>query len=131
MAGSRMAALTESDYCFVVEDTQGNSVLVEFRPHDDAAKQHYVGVWHKLSQAVQKHHQLAGGPAAPEWTAWKPGEWCDQQRGYEKREKLVAWCGSHLIGFLNVWADFASIHQAGKRVLYIEHLAASPGDQRT
>lgn len=47
-----MAALTESDYCFVVTDTQRNSVQVEFRPHDDTARQHYLGVWQKLSQAL-------------------------------------------------------------------------------
>jgi hypothetical protein len=44
---------------------------------------------------------------------------------------LVAWCGSRLVGFLNVWPDFESIHQTGKRVLYIEHIAASPGDLST
>ncbi len=119
-----MAELTESDFGFVVKDTRRNSVLVEFRPHDEAAKQHYLGVWHKLSQALQKHHQLVGGIVAPEWTTWKPGEWCDQQRGYENRLKFVAWCGCHLIGFLNVRPDFDSIHQTGKNVLYIEHLAA-------
>ncbi len=71
------------------------------------------------------------GPAAPEWTTWKPGEWCDQQRGYENRQKVVAWCGNHLVGFLNVWPDFDSVHEAGKRVLYIEHIAVSPGDLPT
>src|SRR5262249_49370062 len=72
-----------------------------------------------------------GVSPTPEWTNWKPGEWCDQQRGYENRQKIVAWCGSHLAGFLNVWPNFDSIHQTGKCVLYIEHLAASPGDLTT
>jgi hypothetical protein len=126
-----MATVVESDYCFVVEDPDGNSVLVEFRPHDDIARQQYLGIWNKLSQAVQKHHQLSKGPPAPEWTTWKPWEWCDQRRGYENRQAVVAWCGDHLIGFLNLWADFASIHQAEKRVLYIEHLAAAPGNLTT
>jgi hypothetical protein len=80
---------------------------------------------------VQKHHQLVGGAPAPEWTAWKPGEWCGQQHGYERRQKVVAWHGSNLIGFLNVWPDFGSIHQPGKRVLYVEHLAAAPGNLPT
>jgi len=115
----------------VAEAPEGNAVLIEFRPHDDAAKQQYLGVWQKMAQAVQKHHQLAGSPPVPEWTAWKPGEWCDQQRGYENRQKVVAWHGNHLVGFLNVWPDCASIHQPGKRVLYVEHLAAAPGNLST
>jgi GNAT superfamily N-acetyltransferase len=126
-----MATIEEADYCFVVADSARNSILLQFRSHDEAAKQQYLGVWHKLSQAIQKHHQLAGGPPAPEWAAWKPGEWCDQQRGYENRQKVVAWCGNHLVGFLNLWPDVEASHQHGKRVLYIEHLAAAPGNLTT
>jgi hypothetical protein len=32
---------------------------------------------------------------------------------------------------LNVWPDFDSILQPGKRVLYVEHLAAAPGNLST
>src|SRR5262249_3428836 len=54
-----------------------------------------------------------------------------QQHGYEKRQKIVAWCGNNLVGFLNVWPDVPAIHQPGKSVLYVEHLAASPGNLST
>jgi len=39
----------------------GNAIPIEFRPHDEAAREQYRGVWHKPAQAVQKHHQLAAG----------------------------------------------------------------------
>jgi hypothetical protein len=125
-----MSSAQESDYCFVVEDPDKNSVLLEVRPHDDAAKQRYLGVWQKMSQALQKRHQLVG-TTVPEWTTWKPGEWCDQRRGNENRQQLVAWCGDDLAGFLNVWPDHLSVFQTGKGVLYVEHLAAAPGNITT
>src|SRR4051794_22659963 len=105
-----MSPVQGSEFCFVVEDPDGNAAVVEFRPHDEVAREQYRGVWHKLAQAMQKHHQLVASPP-PEWTAWKPGEWCDQQHGYERRQQVVAWHGGNLIGFLNIWPDFGSIHQ--------------------
>lgn len=32
------------------------------------------------------------------------------------------------MGFLNVWPDCSCVHQADKKSLYIEHLAAAPGN---
>jgi hypothetical protein len=122
--------VAQAKHQFVVENAAGEAVGIDFRDHDDGAKQQYLGVWHKLAQAIQKHHQLAGSEA-PSWATWKPGEWCDQQRGYEERHKMVAWCGGNLVGFLNVWPDFAAIHSPGKTVLYVEHLAAAPGNLTT
>jgi hypothetical protein len=127
-AGKKLVA--ETKYQFVVENSAGQAVGIDFREHDDAAKQQYVGVWHKLAQAVQKHHQLTRS-AVPGWTTWKPGEWCDQQRGYEQRQKVVAWCGANLVGFLNVWPGFGAIHSPGKSVLYVEHMGAAPGNLTT
>ncbi len=125
-----MSAVQESDYCFVVENPDKKSVLLEIRPHDDLARQYYLGVWQKMSQALQKRHQLAG-TAAPEWTTWKPGEWCDQRRGNENRQQLVAWCGDDLAGFLNLRPNHPSVFQTDKYVLYVEHLAAAPGNITT
>ncbi len=119
------------DYCFVVKDPEERSVALEMREHDDLAKQNYLTVWQKLSLALQKHHQLGKTTDPPEWTTWKPGEWCDQKHGYEKRQKYVAWCGNNLVGFLHVWPDFPSAHQLDQSVLYIEHLAAAPGNLDT
>jgi hypothetical protein len=126
-----MSPTEDPQYCFVAVDADGRSVEMLIRGHDDLAKKQYQGVWNKLAQAVQKQHQLGSGPPAPAWTTWKPWEWCDQQHGYEKRQKYVAWCGDNLVGFLNVWADFPSNHQPGKMVLYVEHLAAAPGNLST
>lgn len=125
-----MTALRAEDYCFVVKEPDDRSVLVEVRLHDEAAKKQFLGVWQKLGQAVQKQGDL-GGPPAPGWAAWKPGEWGEQQRGYEGRQKWVAWCGNNLVGILNVWPGFGSFHEPGKSVLYLEHLAAAPGNLTT
>ena len=73
-----MPGQTLSDYYFVILNREGRSILVDFRPHDEMAKRYYLGIWHKLAQAVKGHHDLAGDSPAPEWVAWKPGEWCDQ-----------------------------------------------------
>ncbi len=51
-----------------------------------------------------------------------------EQHGYEARQKVVAWCGANLVGFLNLWAGFPASHSPGKHVLYVEHLAAAPGN---
>jgi hypothetical protein len=121
-----------ANYCFVVEvaslDQTWRSVELEIREHDELAKSQYLGVWQKLCQALQKHHELGKGPPAPEWVAWKPGEWCDQKRGYEPRLKFVASCGANQVGFLNCWPDVVSAVDPTKRVLYVEHLAAAPGN---
>ena len=62
--------LCRSRYCFVVEDSDRKSVLLEVRPHDGRAKQHYLGVWQKMAQVLQKRHQIVG-TTAPEWIAGK------------------------------------------------------------
>jgi hypothetical protein len=40
----------------------------------------------------------------------------------------VAWCGNVMVGILNVWANFPSVHEPGAKTLYIEHLGAAPGN---
>src|SRR5262245_12564336 len=117
----RMSPSEQPGYTFVAKDADGRSAELSFRQHDDVALEYYRGVWHKLSQAVQKRHQLAGSLPAPAWTTWKPWEWCVQTPGHESRQKFVAWLGDDLAGFLNVWPDFPSICQSGKKVLYVEH----------
>lgn len=66
-----MSTVQESDFCFVVEDAQGHSVELEIRPHDNLARQHFQGVWKRLSGALQKHHELSS-TTHPAWTTWKP-----------------------------------------------------------
>jgi hypothetical protein len=126
-----MSSVQESDYCFVVEDAGGAAFRLEVRPYDDEAKQHFQSVWKRLFAALQGHHKFCSRPA-PAWTDWKPWDWCEERKpGYEGRIKFVGWCGDIPVGFLNVWADFPSVHQAGKKLLYLEHIAASPGNQTT
>jgi ribosomal protein S18 acetylase RimI-like enzyme len=123
-----------TSFCFIVEVATGDqpwqSAELEIREHDDLAKAHYLGVWHKLYQALQKQYEL-DKRTAPEWLNWKPGEWCDQKRGYEPRLKFIAICGPNLVGFLNCWPDIPSVVDSAKRILYIEHLATAPGNMDT
>lgn len=126
------SAVQEADYCFaVVEEASGRFAELEVRPYDDRTKQQFQSVWQRLCVALQGHHKICTR-AAPAWTTWKPWDWCEERKpGYEGRIKYAAWCGDMLAGFLNVWADFPSAHQAGKVVLYLEHIAAAPGNQTT
>lgn len=127
-----MSAIQESDYCFVVvEEPSLRSAVLEIRAYDDVAKQHFQSVWQRLYAGLQGHHKTCQRPA-PLWTSWKPWDWCEEKKpGYEGRSKYVAWCGDIPVGFLNVWTDFSSVHSPGNVVLYLEHIAAAPGNLTT
>ena len=88
-------------------------------------------VWQRLHGAMENHHKACGRPA-PGWTTWKPWDWCAENKHvYEQRIKYVAWAGDVPAGFLNVWDDVGSVYSVGKRLLYIEHVAAAPGNVAT
>ena len=127
-----MSAVQESDYLFVViEEPSERAASLAVRVYDNDAKQHLQSVWKRLYNGLQGHHKICSRPA-PGWTDWKPWDWCEEKKpGYEGRSKYMAWCGDIPVGFLNVWVDFPSAHQAGKMVLYLEHIAAAPGNQTT
>ena len=127
-----MSAIREADYCFVIfEEVSGRSVELDVHAYDDGARQHFQSVWQRLYAGLQGHHKICDRPA-PGWTTWKPWDWGEERKpGYEGRIKYAAWCGDVPVVFLNVWADFPSAHQPGKSVLYLEHLAAAPGNQST
>ena len=127
-----MSAVQEADYLFVaIEEPSGQPTQLEVRAYDDGAKQHFQSVWQRLYKGLQGHHKICSR-AAPPWAAWQPWDWCEEKKtGYEGRIKYVAWCGDIPAGFLNVWVDFPSAHQPGKATLYLEHLAAAPGNQTT
>jgi hypothetical protein len=126
-----MSTTQEADYCFVVVDAEGTPFRLDVRPYDANAKDHLQSVWKRLSAALQVHHKFCQRPA-PAWTDWKPWDWCEEKKpGHEGRLKYVGWCGNIPVGFMNVWPDFSSIHQAGKKLLYLEHIAASPGSLTT
>lgn len=124
-----MSGVNSADYCFaVIEEASDRSVELEIRRYDDVAKQHFQSVWQRLYTALQNHSKICNR-AVPGWALWKPWEWGEQRKtGYEPRNKLAGWCGDIPVGFLNVWADVPSTHQPDKKLLYIEHLAAAPGN---
>jgi len=114
-------------YCFVVEEKRsGESFVLDIRPKDDTMREHFVKVWQKLGSAFNAQCQL-GRTASPGWVNWKPGEWCEQKKDCEDRLQYGAWCGDNLVGFLNVRPHFLSPHATGE-LLYVEHLAAAPGN---
>jgi hypothetical protein len=122
---------SHEEHCFVVEDHDGQSFELEFLPSDSQAREHFQSVWQRLAKCVDWYYKKEQ-PPAPEWAAWKPWQWCDDKReAYAPRQKYVAWCGSNLAGILNVWPGFPSMHEAGRQTLYLEHLAASPGNLKT
>ena len=112
-----MSTTPAPQYCFVVEDAQGDSFELDIVPSDDRAKQHFQSVWQRLSLAVEGMHKLER-LALPGWAGWQPWKWCDDQRvAYQSRQKFVAWCGSNQVGILNVWAGFDSVNEAGSKTL--------------
>jgi hypothetical protein len=115
----------------VVEDAKGDSFELDILPSDGRAKQHFQSVWQRLSLAVEGVHKIEK-VALPGWAGWQPWKWCDDQRAaYQPRQKFVAWCGSNQVGILNVWAGFDSVHEPGKKTLYVEHVGATPGNLDT
>jgi GNAT superfamily N-acetyltransferase len=115
-------------HCFVVEDAGGTSYELDIARVADRAKQHLQSVWQRLSLAVETWGKIES-LVVPGWTQWKPWKWCDDTRAaYQPRQQFVAWCGNTLAGILNVWPGFASVHEAGKDTLYVEHVGAAPGN---
>lgn len=119
------------EYQFLVQGDGDHWYPLEIRPFDGAASAYFQSVWQRLAVAVEKACVLRDG-SPPDWVKWKPWEWCGATRtGYEGRIPWIAWCGDQLVGFLNVWRKIPSEHESGRYILYIEHLAAFPGDQNT
>jgi len=127
-----MASIQEQDYWFVVVDEESKrSVEIDIRPYDEGAKFQFQSVWQRLYGALKEHHKLCGRPV-DEWMTWRPWDWCEERKpGYDARTKYAAWAGDITVGFLNVWRDFPSAHDASKSVLYLEHLAVAPGNKDT
>jgi hypothetical protein len=123
--------MDEHDYCFVVLDDEGRSMVAQVARHDDRSRRYFRGVWHKMQQAFSTFHEIARVQPIPGWAGWKVHDWCDEARGCEDRQKFVAWCGDMMAGFLNLRPDFPSQGQPGQKVMYVEHMAAAPGNLHT
>lgn len=123
-----ITAIREADYDFAASYGHDEWVTLEFRTHDEAARSQFADVWLKLYTAIRNQYKLANSGPPPDWSKWSPHDWCQQKTGYENRQKYAAWAGNRLAGFLNLWAGFPSQFDAGAQVLYVEHMAAAPGN---
>lgn len=104
---------------------------LEIVPQDEISKQMFDGVWGRMAMALEKFHKLAEDTGrAPFWVSWDPGKWNGQREPLD-RQKFAAWCGPNLVGFLNLRPDYPSAFSKGDKVLYVEHIAASPGNLTT
>lgn len=119
------------EYQFVVQDETDQSYLLEIRPYESTDQPWLASVWQRLSMALSNAHKQLEIPE-PGWTGWKPWDWCEKRRpGYEPRQTHLAWVGRELVGLLNVWPDFDSKNSTGQKLVYIEHLSATPWNLHT
>jgi hypothetical protein len=85
-----------------------------------------------MKQAIRNHCKLAVPPVPPPgWTGWNVHDWCTKTKGVEDRLKYVAWDGDVIAGFLFLRPGFPSAVDPGRSLLYVEDLAAAPGNLRT
>lgn len=71
------------------------------------------------------------GTDAPGYVAWEPHDWSKATKGVEDRVKVTAWDGKTMVGFVNLRSAFSSPYDSAKRVMYVEHMAAAPGNLAT
>lgn len=117
----QFAAVTEKDGIRV-------GAVLEIVPADDKSDKYLAKVWDKLSQALRNHHDLADDAATcPAWTKWKPHEWAKQN--CPARQRFAAWHDGVMAGFVNLQPGFDSPHEVNRKVMYLEHMAAFPGNQ--
>lgn len=123
--------MSTGDFEFVIQDDAEDWHRLDFRVYDEAAKPWFSSVWQRMVVALDSAHKQTA-TSLPEWAQWKPWDWCEKKRpGYEPRQTIVAWCGGHMAGFMNVWSGIPSQMDSGQSTLYIEHVAAAPWNQNT
>ncbi len=95
---------------------------------DECAQDHFRKVWHKMSQSITGHFASNDrSKECPGWANWKPHEWTKKT---EDREEFIAWDVDSLAGLLNVRSPFlGSVYH--DEIVYIEHVATSPGNHST
>lgn len=119
-------------HCFVVRDAKENAYFeVDFALVDDRAQKYLQSVWQRLSLALENYCKI-GGQDIPAWVTWTPWKWTEDKRiAYQPRQKFAAWSGPNLLGILNLWNGFSPSGISGEESVYVEHLAASPGNLNT
>ncbi len=130
-----MTLLVQPTYTFAVVDSKKQSFRVEFERADHRAKEGFQSVWKRMSGAIEEFHKAElkfdpnGARPMPLWGRWSPWDWClSSKPEVAQREMWIAWCGTRMIGFLSLWSNVPSQSVVGMSTLYIEHLAAFPGD---
>jgi hypothetical protein len=120
-----------SDFQFVVQldaapGKPAQYLVLEMRPYMPSDQPWLASVWRRLSDGLSAAHKKLN-VAEPEWNSWKPWDWCEKQKpGYGLRQTHLGWVGDELVGFLNVWPEYESPNSPGQKLVYIEHLAATP-----
>jgi hypothetical protein len=113
-----------------VPEAERESFILEIVPQDADCQKMFRGVWGRMSLALKTFHEEGGQGQAPEWTRWKPGDWYEQKDATD-RQRFAAWVGPAVVGMLNVRPEYPSAYEQGATLLYIEHIASSPGDINT
>jgi hypothetical protein len=117
----------ESTAAWIIKE---KSAKLEIKPFDANADRYLREVWGKMQLAAEKFH-AANGETIPGWAEWKVHDWATKTKGCEDRQKFMAWHGATVAGFINLRPAFPSQKVTGKGMVYVEHMAASPGNQRT
>ncbi len=109
-----------------ISEARRCSVPMTFARVDAAAGEWLRSVWKEMVNAAKKACTLTGRPA-PKWLNWQPWQWCFEKALLEAgRTPVLAWAEEYPAGFLTLWPP-----SNASGALYIEHLAATPGDMST
>ena len=121
----------DTNFTFAVLDERQRDFPITFSPADPRAKECFQSVWKRMVGAVESNHKASGSPP-PDWARWSPWDWClSSKPEVASREMVIGWSGDRMVGFLSLWSGFESQITAGVKTLYVEHLAAFPGDIET
>jgi hypothetical protein len=112
------------------DDQPRTTVRLSLHVNHELAYSYFKDVWYKLLLALKNFHKIHG-TSAPECVNWEPHDWSRATKGVEDRVKVTAWDGNAMVGFVNLRPAFNSPHDSAKRVMYVEHMAAAPGNLAT
>lgn len=126
--------MSEDSYRFVAQAPATATdpeawVILNICTQDELCTKLLSGVWEKMFTALRNFHEHTAddnGPA-PGWVHWKLSDW-SRDKKIVQRQKFAAWAGSSLVGILNTRPAYPSYIDPNKKVLYIEHIATSPGN---
>jgi len=99
-------------------------------PQDDSCHKMFGSVWGKMQAALTGFYKNTGQTDSPGWANWDLSRWYTSKEPAD-RLKYAAWVGSSVVGILNLRPSFPSHFETGKKLIYVEHVAASPGDIAT